>query len=53
VTQKDLAKRLKVSQQLISRIETGKENISIITLKKIVASLGLTVSMEIKQKIEL
>lgn len=48
MTQKDLAKRLNVSQQLISRIETGKENMSIITLKKIVAALGLTISMEIE-----
>lgn len=47
LTQKALAKRLKVSQQLISRIETGRENISLLTLKKIVDNLGAELHLEI------
>lgn len=39
-TQEDLAKRLGVIQQYISRIETCRENISIDTLKRIADVLG-------------
>ena len=38
--QKQLAKKLGVSQQLISRIEKGKENISLYTLNNISRALG-------------
>lgn len=47
LTQQTLAKKLKISQQVISRIEKGTENISLLTLKKIVDSLGAKLSMEI------
>lgn len=47
LTQQELAKRLKISQQIISRIEMGRENISILTLKKIVDSLGAKINFEI------
>ena len=47
-TQKQLAKKMKVSQQLISRAESGRENISLITLKKIVSSLDSEISIDIK-----
>ena len=47
-TQKQLAKKMKVSQQLISRAESGRENISLITLKKIVSSLGSEILIDIK-----
>jgi DNA-binding XRE family transcriptional regulator len=47
LTQSALAKRLKVSQQMVSRIEKGGENISLLTLKNIVDSLGGQVSLEI------
>lgn len=40
LTQAELAKRLGVSQQMVSRIEKGKENVSLVTLKNIVSSLG-------------
>ncbi len=40
LTQSQLAEKLEISQQLISRIEKGRENISILTLKKIVEHLG-------------
>ena len=39
-TQKDLAERLGVAQQIISRIESGRGNMSILTLKKISQVLG-------------
>lgn len=45
-TQKDLANKLGVIQQYISKIETGRENISLDTLKKIADVLGC--SMYIK-----
>jgi len=47
-TQKQLARRMKVSQQLISRVESGGENISLTTLKKIATALGSEISIEIK-----
>jgi DNA-binding XRE family transcriptional regulator len=47
LSQKALAKELGVSQQLISRIENGKENISLIVLKKIVRALGKDVKIEL------
>jgi len=50
LTQKDLAKRLKVSQQMISRVEKGRENISLLTLKRIVDCLGASLSLEILEK---
>ncbi len=40
LSQKALADKLGVSQQLISRIENGKENISLITLDNILRALG-------------
>lgn len=46
-TQQTLAKKLKVSQQVISCIEKGTENISLLTLKKIIDSIGAKLSLEI------
>ena len=44
IKQVDLAKKLKVSQQFISQIETGRENnLTIETLMKIAKSLGRNV----------
>jgi len=40
LTQEMLSKRLNISQQMISRIESGKENASLLTLKKIIEELG-------------
>lgn len=45
-TQKTFSKKLKVSQQMISRIEGGGENVSLLTLKKILKELGATLSIE-------
>jgi len=50
LTQEDLARKLKISQQMISRIEKGRENISILTLKKIADTLGAEVHLQILQK---
>ena len=50
ITQSQLTKKLKISQQLISRIENGTENISLFTLRKIVDSLGATLHLEISEK---
>lgn len=47
LTQHALAKKLKVSQQIISRVESGRENISLLTLKNIIDSLGARVHLEI------
>jgi DNA-binding XRE family transcriptional regulator len=51
LTQIALAKKLKISQQLISRIERGRENISLLTLKKIVDGLGAEIHLEIAERI--
>ena len=40
LSQKDLARKLRISQQLISRIEKGGENISLGTLTNISKALG-------------
>lgn len=45
LTQCQLADRLKVSQQLISRIESGRENMSLLTLKKITDKLGARIDI--------
>jgi DNA-binding XRE family transcriptional regulator len=39
LTQKELARKLKVSQQLVSRVESGRENLSLRTLKNFVDGL--------------
>lgn len=46
LTQKMLAERLNISQQMISRIESGRENTSLLTLKKIIDELGAKISIE-------
>ena len=40
LSQKALAKKLGVSQQLISRIEGGKENVSLVTLTNVLKALN-------------
>lgn len=39
LTQSGLARKLRISQQIISRIEKGQQNISLLTLKNIATSL--------------
>ena len=50
LSQKELASKLGVSQQLISRIEKGKENVSLLTLKNIAGILAKKVTIFIKEK---
>lgn len=50
ITQSGLAKKLKVSQQMISRIEKGRENISLLTLKNIANGLGCELHLDILKK---
>lgn len=46
LSQKELAKKIGVSQQLISRIEKGGENISLITLTNIAAALNKKINID-------
>lgn len=43
LTQKEFAQRVGCSQQYISRILKGKENLSIETISKIEAALGVSI----------
>jgi DNA-binding XRE family transcriptional regulator len=45
LSQKELANKIGISQQLISRIEKGGENISLATLSKIISALGKKVEI--------
>lgn len=47
-TQKDIAKKLGVIQQYISKIETGRENISVDTLKRIADVLGRKLVVDLR-----
>jgi len=47
-TQKDIAKKLGVIQQYISKIESGRENVSIDTLKRIADALGKRLIVRLK-----
>lgn len=40
LTQKELAKKMKVSQSVIARIERGSENLTIATLSKLATACG-------------
>lgn len=48
LTQEQLARKLHISQQVISRIEKGGENISLLTLKKIADGLGADIQIKIE-----
>lgn len=47
LTQKELAKKLGISQQIISHIEQGKANVSLLTLKKVANALGTNVIIDL------
>ena len=49
LTQRQLAGKMRISQQLISRIENGRENISVLTLKNVAAALNSRVILGITQ----
>jgi DNA-binding XRE family transcriptional regulator len=46
LSQKEMALKLRVSQQLISRIESGRENVSLLTLSNVVAALNKKVKVD-------
>lgn len=46
LTQQKLAEKLNISQQIISRIESGKQNVSVKTLSRICESLGIPFDSE-------
>jgi len=50
LTQEMLSKKLNVSQQMISRIESGRENVSLLTLKKITGELGVKAYINFTRK---
>jgi DNA-binding XRE family transcriptional regulator len=45
LTQVQFAKKMEISQQMLSRIEKGQENISINSLQKVASRLGLKVNI--------
>ncbi|MBI5024653.1 MAG: helix-turn-helix transcriptional regulator [Candidatus Omnitrophica bacterium] len=46
LTQSGLAQKLGVSQQVISRIESGRDNVSLLTIKQVVGALGHKVMVQ-------
>lgn len=48
LTQSALAKKIGISQQMLSRIETGRANLSMSTIQKIADKLGYKVEVELK-----
>lgn len=48
LTQTELARKLNISQQIISRIESGRENISFLTLKNITDALESQIHLELR-----
>lgn len=50
LTQRQLAKKLKISQQIISRIESGRQNITLVTLYEIAAALGSECIVKLGQR---
>ena len=47
LTQREIAGRLRVSQQVVSRIEKGRENVTVLTLKKVARCLGADLKVDI------
>lgn len=50
LSQKELAEKMGISQQLISRIESGAENISLTSLKNISRALGKTITISLEER---
>jgi len=47
MSQKDLARKMKVSQQIISRVESGRFNVSLGILRKVVKNLNGSIKFDI------
>ncbi|MBN1585902.1 MAG: helix-turn-helix transcriptional regulator [Candidatus Omnitrophica bacterium] len=50
LTQKQLAQKMGVSQQLISRIESGSDNLTLETLVRFLSVLGVVMKVEVDKK---
>lgn len=50
LSQIDLAKKIGISQQLISRIEKGRENVSLMTLRNIMSALNKKVNIDFEDR---
>lgn len=50
LTQAELAKKMKVSQQLVSRIESGDDNITIETLVRFLYMIGITLKIDVEKR---
>ena len=50
LTQAQLAKRMRVSQQLISRIESGSDNITVETLVRFFDMLGYQLQIDVRRR---
>ena len=50
LTQKELGEMIGVTRQLITRIESGTQNITIETLQKLAGALDYDFTIELKQK---
>lgn len=48
ITQQELAGQAGITQQMLSKIEGGTENLSLATIKKIADKLGVKVSIDLK-----
>ena len=50
LTQKELAEMIGVTRQVITRIESGTQNVTIETVQKIAGALNYDFTIELKQK---
>ena len=50
LTQAELARKMKVSQQLVSRIESGDDNITLETIVKFFYMLGMTLKIDVEKR---
>ena len=50
LTQKELAQKMKISQQLISKVESGADNITLATLVKFLLILGVCLKIEVEKR---
>ena len=50
LTQKELGKIIGVSRQLVTRIESGNQNVTIKTLQKLAGALDYSITIELSQK---
>lgn len=50
LTQKELGEIIGVTRQVITRIESGTQNVTLETLRKLVSALNYDFTIELKQK---